>query len=394
MKVPLLDLKAQYATIEDEINVAVASVLKSQHFILGPVVAALEEEIARYVGVKYAVGVASGSDAILTALMALRVGSAGGGKLTDAVITTPYSFFATAGYITRAGAIPIFVDVDPVTLNIDPAKLESFLSGLEESGGSFKTKNGLTVKGVMPVHLYGQMADMAPIVETASNYNLSIIEDAAQAIGAKYRDKYAGSIGDFGTFSFFPSKNLGGFGDGGMITTNSSDHFERLKMIRNHGSKPKYFHKIVGLNSRLDALQAAILRVKLKYLDGWTTARRKNADTYRELFRSAGLAAPKGVVTLPQEVEHRYHIYNQFVLSVPERDKLREHLADSGVATEIYYPLPLHLQECYKDLNYAKGDFPVSEGAAVTSLALPVYPELTGDAIEYVVNTISEFFKK
>ncbi len=393
MKIPLLDLKAQYVTIKDEINIAVAKVLQSQHFILGPEVAALEEEIARYVGVKYAVGVASGSDAILTAIMALEIGSAGG-KLTDAVITTPYSFFATAGYITRAGATPIFVDIDPVTLNIDPDKFKSFMSGLEESEGSFKTKNGLTVKAVMPVHLYGQMADMAPIIETASNYNLSVIEDAAQAIGAKYGDKYAGSMGDFGTFSFFPSKNLGGFGDGGMITTNDSDHFERLKMIRNHGSKPKYYHKLVGLNSRLDALQAAILRVKLKHLDGWTAARRKNAGTYRELFRSAGLATPKGVVTLPSEVEHRYHIYNQFAISVPERDKLREYLADSGVSTEIYYPLPLHLQECYKDLGYKVGDFPISEGAAATSLALPVYPELTGEAIQYVVNSIGEFFKK
>ncbi len=394
MKVPLLDLKAQYAAIRGEIEEAVERVLESQYFILGPEVETLEEEVSRYVGADFAVGVASGSDAILVALMALKIGSMSGGKATDAVITTPYSFFATAGSITRAGAVPIFVDIDPATFNIDPERLKSFLSGLKGSGDSLKTKEGLTVKAVMPVHLYGQTSDMDPVLELAVKYGLSIVEDAAQAIGSKYKGKGAGSMGDFGCFSFFPSKNLGGYGDGGMLTTSDKSLSDRARILRNHGSRPKYYHKIVGLNSRLDALQGAVLRVKLGHLDKWSEGRRKNAEAYRELFTSSGLAAGKNpVVTLPTEVDGRRHIYNQFVITVEKRDELRKHLSDSEIGTEIYYPVPLHIQECYKSLGYGKGDFPVSERAALTSLALPIYPELTGEMIEYVVNTIAEFYK-
>jgi dTDP-4-amino-4,6-dideoxygalactose transaminase len=395
MKVPLLDLKAQYATIKDEIKEAVDKVLESQYFILGPEVEALEGEVADYVGADFAVGVASGSDAILVALMALGIGGMSGGEATDAVVTTPYSFFATAGSITRVGAVPIFTDIDPVTFNIDPEGLESYLAGLKKSGGSLKTKEGLTVKAIMPVHLYGQTAEMDPILELASKYGLVVVEDAAQAIGSKYNGRGAGSMGDFGCFSFFPSKNLGGYGDGGMLTTNDKDLAERAKILRNHGSRPKYYHKIVGLNSRLDALQGAVLRVKLKHLDGWSEGRKKNADTYRELITSSGLAAgEKPAVALPVEVDGRRHIYNQFVITVDDRDGLRECFSDSGIGTEIYYPLPLHIQECYSDLGYSKGDFPVSEEAALTSLALPIYPELTREMIEYVVNTIAGFYKK
>ncbi|MBN1573297.1 MAG: DegT/DnrJ/EryC1/StrS family aminotransferase [Deltaproteobacteria bacterium] len=394
MKVPLLDLKAQYAAIRGEIKEAVEGVLESQYFILGPEVEALEGEVARYVGADFAVGVASGSDAILVALMALKIGSMSGGEATDAVVTTPYSFFATAGSITRVGAVPIFIDIDPATFNIDPEKLKSFLSGLKSSGDSLKTKDGLKIKAIMPVHLYGQTADMDPILELAVKYGLSVVEDAAQAIGSKYKGRGAGSMGDFGCFSFFPSKNLGGYGDGGMLTTNNADLAERARILRNHGSKPKYYHKIVGLNSRLDALQGAILRVKLKHLDKWSEGRRKNADIYRELITSSGIAAGKNpVVTLPVEVDGYHHIYNQFVITVEDRDGLRACLADNGIGTEIYYPLPLHIQECYKDLGYSKGDFPESERGALTSLALPVYPELTRKMIDYVVDTIAEFYK-
>jgi dTDP-4-amino-4,6-dideoxygalactose transaminase len=386
MKVPLLDLKAQYAAIKDEVRAAVDGVIDSQYFILGPEVEALEAEIAAYTGAKYGVGVASGSDAILLAMMEKGLGP------QDAVVTTPYSFFATAGSITRTGASVIFVDIDPATFNMDPGRFEDLLKDLTKNGGSPATADGRIVKGVMPVHLFGQTADMAPIIQTASRFGLFVVEDAAQAIGSRCPTGSAGAMGDMGCFSFFPSKNLGGFGDGGMITTSSEKTAEGLKVLRNHGSKPKYYHKLIGVNSRLDALQAAVLRVKLRHLDAWSEKRKANAARYRQLFAARALASPGGPVDLPAEVNGHRHIYNQFIIMVDRRDALREHLSRAGIGTEIYYPLPLHLQECYRYLGYRVGDFPHSEAAAKRSLALPIYPELTEEMLQYVVDEVRAFF--
>ena len=388
MKVPLLDLKSQFVEIEKEIRDAIDRVLDSQYFILGPEVAQLEKEIADYTGASWGVGVASGSDAILLALMALDVGP------NDAVVTTPYTFFSTAGSITRLGAVPLFVDINPDSYNMDPAALETFLDGLTMKDGGCVTTDGLRVKAVMPVHLYGQAADMDPILELANKYNLFVVEDAAQAIGSEYKGRRAGSMGDVGCFSFFPSKNLGAFGDGGMITTSSEAIRDKVVMLRNHGSKPKYYHTFVGLNSRLDAIQGAVLRVKLKHLDGWSEARKKNADLYRKLLADTGLLKPDGPVSAPLELADRRHIYNQFVIRVNKRDDLRTFLADHDVGTEIYYPVPLHLQKCYTELGYREGDLPVSEAAAGETLALPIYPELTDDMQRYIVEGIGEFYGK
>ncbi|HPD61766.1 MAG TPA: DegT/DnrJ/EryC1/StrS family aminotransferase, partial [Thermodesulfobacteriota bacterium] len=356
MPIPLLDLKAQYATIRDEIKPAIDEVLESQLFILGEKVIKLEEAIANYSGSKFAVGVASGSDALLLALMALNVGYG------DQVITTPYTFFATAGSIARLGAVPVFVDIDPKTFNISPQKISECLTTI-----SPKDK----IKAIMPVHLYGQCADMDPILAIAREHGLPVIEDAAQAIGSQYMGRKAGSIGDLGCFSFFPSKNLGGFGDGGMVTTNNETLAEKVAILRVHGSKPKYYHKVIGLNSRLDALQAAALLVKIKHLDQWTANRRKNADYYRERFQKNGLDE---FVGLPKTAEGNFHIYNQFVTRVKHRDKLQQFLTQAGIGTEIYYPIPLHLQECFQYLGYKEGDLPESEKAARETLALPIYP--------------------
>jgi dTDP-4-amino-4,6-dideoxygalactose transaminase len=386
MKVPLLDLKAQYATIKDEVRSAVDGVIDSQYFILGPEVEALEAEIAAYTGAGYGVGVASGSDAILLAMMEMGLGPG------DAVVTTPYSFFATAGSITRTGASVIFIDIDPATFNMDPGRFEDLMKDLTKNGGSPMTADGRVIKGVMPVHLFGQTADMAPIIQTASRFGLFVVEDAAQAIGSRCPTGNAGAMGDMGCFSFFPSKNLGGFGDGGMITTSSEKTAEGLKVLRNHGSKPKYYHKLVGVNSRLDAVQAAVLRVKLRHLDAWSEKRKANAARYRQLFAARALASPGGPVDLPVEVNGHRHIYNQFVIMVDRRDALREHLSRAGIGTEIYYPLPLHLQECYRYLGYRVGDFPHSEAAAKRSLALPIYPELTEEMLQYVVDEVGAFF--
>jgi len=373
MKVPLLDLKKQYQQIKAEILAATQEVYESQYFILGPKVEALEKEIAAYCGVKHAVGVSSGTDALLIALMAAGVGPG------DSVITSPYTFFATAGAIARVGARPVFADIDLQTYNMDPGKLEDCLS---DPAGS-------RPKAVIPVHLYGQCADMEPILAAAARHRLVVIEDAAQAIGAVYRERQAGSMGACGCFSFFPSKNLGAFGDGGMVTTASAEMDEKLRVLRVHGSKPKYYHQTIGGNFRLDALQAAIVAVKLKYLDGWTEARRLNAARYRELFLSAGL---EDVVKLPLEKEQR-HIYNQFVISVAgKRDELRRFLDGAGIGTEVYYPVPLHLQECFAYLGYQPGDFPAAEYAAEHTIALPIYPELSPDQQAYVVETIRKFF--
>ena len=376
MQVPLLDLKAQYQTIRAEILKVTGEVFESQYFILGPRVERLEKEIAAYCSSKHAVGVSSGTDALLIALMAAEIGPG------DAVITTPYSFFATAGSITRTGARPVFVDIDPDTYNISCEHLESVLSAMTSTELA-------SLKAVIPVHLYGQCAAMDPILKVAAENNLVVIEDAAQAIGAEYRGRRAGSMGDFGCFSFFPSKNLGAFGDGGAVTTNTDEFFDKVCMLRVHGSGPKYYHALIGGNFRLDALQAAVVGVKLKYLDDWTEARRENARKYRKLFTLARL---DDVVRIPAESQDR-HIYNQFVISVKaKRDELRGFLNDAGIGTQIYYPLPLHLQECFSELNYKKGDFPAAERAAIHTLALPVYPEMSDDQQAYVVEKIKAFY--
>jgi dTDP-4-amino-4,6-dideoxygalactose transaminase len=351
VQVPFLDLKAQYANIREEVRSAIDRVIESQRFILGPEVESLEKEIALYSGCRYAVGVSSGTDALLVALMVLGIGPG------DEVITTPYTFFATGGAIARLGARPVFADIDAGTYNIDPGKIEARISG--------------RTRAIMPVHLFGQMASMPAIIEIAHRHKLYIIEDAAQAIGAEIDGKRADSLGHFGCFSFYPSKNLGGFGDGGMVTTNDSELAERARLLRAHGSQAGYRHEIVGGNFRLDEIQAAVLRVKLQYLDGWTEARGRNAARYRELLSGAA------GVKLPSETQVSRHIYNQFVIRSGNRDALRSHLRQCGIGTEIYYPLPLHLQPCFKDLGGELGDLPVSEAAASESLALPVYPELT-----------------
>jgi len=376
MKVPLLDLKKQYKAIKEEIFEAAEEIFESQYFILGPKVESLETEIAEYCCSKHAVGVSSGTDALLISLMAANIGPG------DGVITTTYTFFATAGAISRVGARPIFVDIDPDTYNISPA-------GIERAIAAMTSTEQKRLKGIIPVHLYGQCADMDPILKLAIKYNLVVIEDAAQAIGAKYRRKRAGSMGDFGCFSFFPSKNLGAFGDGGMVTTNSDEFYDKLRILRVHGSHPKYYHKVIGGNFRLDAFQAAVVSIKLQHLDRWTNARQENANKYRTLFQNSVL---DDVIKLPVEKEDR-HIYNQFVISVKgKRDGLRRFLADAGIGTEVYYPVPLNLQECFSDLNYQKGDFPVAEHAALHTLALPVYPELSDDQQSYVVEKIKAFY--
>jgi len=378
MKVPLLDLKEQYQSIKEEILKVAEEVFESQYFILGPRVEALEKDIAGYCSSKHALGVSSGTDAILISLMATDMGA------QQTVITTPYTFFATAGSIFRTGARPIFVDIDPDTYNMSPESLESVIA-------SMTNKERESLKAVIPVHLYGQCVNMDPILKIAKENNLFVIEDAAQAIGAEYRGRRAGSMGDFGCFSFFPTKNLGAFGDGGMVVTGSDDLYDKLRVLRVHGSHPKYYHKLVGGNFRLDAFQASVIFVKLKHLDKWTQSRQENARKYRELFATVGI---DDVIKLPVEKEER-HIYNQFVICVKDkRDELRLFLNDAGVGTEIYYPVPMHLQECFLALDYKKGDFPVAEYAALHTLALPIYPELSDDQIVYVVEKIKDFYDR
>jgi dTDP-4-amino-4,6-dideoxygalactose transaminase len=369
VKVPLLDLKAQYASIRTEVREAMDRVCDAQHFILGPEVAALEQEVATYCGARFGVGVSSGTDALLIALKALKVGPG------DEVITTPYSFFATAGVIARLGARPVFVDIDPKTFNLDGRQVRARISS--------------RTRAILPVHLFGRCADLDPFLQDAQESGIQVIEDAAQAIGARdHRGRPAGTIGLMGCFSFFPSKNLGAFGDGGMVVTNDEQLAESLRILRVHGSKPKYYHKVVGGNFRLDALQAAILRVKLKHLPSWSEARRENAAKYRQLFSELVVGS---AVFLPEDTTG--HIYNQFVIRVHERDRLRVFLKERGVDTEIYYPLPLHLQECFKEYGHKTGDFPEAEAAAQDSLALPIYPELTDEQMGSVVGSIKEFYR-
>ncbi len=417
MKVPLLDLKPQYLSLKKDLDAAILRVAESQYFILGPEVDAFEKEMASYIGAKHALGISSGTDALLLALMALDIGPG------DEVIVPTYSFFATAGVVARLNAVPVFVDSDPVTFNIDPKQIEAKV-----------TKK---TKAIMPVHLYGQSADMDTIVDIATNHHLKVVEDGAQAIGVQYKDgRQVGTIGDIGCFSFFPSKNLGGYGDGGLVTTNDDALFEKLKFMRVHGMNPKYYHRMIGGNFRLDAIQAAVLRVKLPHLNAWSAGRRKNAELYAKLFIEAGLAEipgktrydaknsvllPRAVYAAPvspftpggptqptRSVEQNsrsmsfylspsapnHHIFNQFIIRVKDRDALRDHFTKREVATEIYYPVPFHRQECFQYLKPDQSAFPVADRFAAESIALPIYPELSEEQIRWVVQSAAEFYKQ
>lgn len=368
--VPALNLKAQYESIRGEIDDVVRRTLESQYFVMGPEVSELEREVADYCGASHGIGCASGTDALLLPLMAWNLGAG------DEVVTTPYTFFATASTIWRVGAKPVFVDIDPKTYNIDPSLIEAAVTP--------------RTKAILPVHLYGQAADMDPIKEIADRHKLLILEDAAQAIGAQYKGRAAGTLGHAAAFSFYPSKNLGGFGDGGLVTTDDPRLARQLARLRVHGMEPKYHHHEVGINSRLDALQAAVLRVKLRHLDAWTDGRRAAAGRYRDLLDSHGL---RGFVDPPAEVEGNHHVFNQYVVRTPgaHRDELREYLTSKKIGTEIYYPIPLHLQECFKSLGYARGDFPHAEAAARETVALPMFPELTDGQQRYVAGSIKAF---
>ncbi len=388
MKVPLLDLKAQYLTIKPEIDAALIRMAESQNLILGAEVDLFEKNVAAYLDVKHAIGVSSGTDALLIALMAIDL------KPGDEVIIPTYSFFATAGVVSRMNAKPVFIDSDPVTFNLDPEKIKPLINK--------KTK------AIVPVHLYGQSCEMDKIMEIAREYNLKVIEDAAQSIGTQYKDgRKVGNIGHIGCFSFYPSKNLGCFGDGGLVTTNDDKLADKLRILRVHGGNPKYYHKIIGGNFRIDAIQAAVLNVKLPHLDSWTKRRQENAGLYTKLFIENGLAEAEGKlkfdgknkVLLPEPVYKKcnlkyYHIYNQYVIRVESRDELRKFLTENEIGTEIYYPVPFHMQECFADLGYKQGDFPVSELCAKDTIALPIYPELTTDQIEFTVQTIKKFINK
>lgn len=379
-RVPLLDLKAQYETIRADVSAALARVVESQHFILGPEVEALEREICAYSRVEHAIGVSSGTDAILLALMALGVGPG------DEVVTTPHTFIATCSCVARLGARAVFVDIDPVSFNLDVARVADAI--------------GPKTKAIMPVHLFGQMADTSGLSQVARARGIPVIEDAAQALGAELGGVRAGGAGTAGTYSFFPSKNLGGFGDGGMIVTNDDAFARRLRLLRNQGQQPKYFSLELGGNFRLDALQAAVLRAKLPHLDRWTEARQRNAATYRRLFTASSLRTTEGAldegahVALPRELPNRRHVYNQFVIRAKDRDGLKRHLGERGIGTEIYYPQPMHLQACFQSWGHAVGQFPQAERAAAESLAIPIYPELTESMLSTVVRAIDEFYAK
>jgi dTDP-4-amino-4,6-dideoxygalactose transaminase len=365
-----LDLRAQFASIREEVMAAVTRVLESQHFILGPEVALFEEEIAAKLGAKHAVGCASGTDALILALLAAGIAPG------DEVITTPFSFAATAGSIAYVGARPVFVDIDPVSFNIDPGKIDAAITP--------------TTRAIMPVHLFGLPADLDPILAIANAKNLLVIEDVAQAIGARYRGRYAGTIGEFGCFSFFPSKNLGAAGDGGLVTTNDAAMAERLRMLRMHGSKQKYLHEILGTNSRLDALQAAVLRVKLRHLDHWEAGRANRVARYHRLFETKGLTAFVRPPQIPSDAVH--HVHNQFTIRAQKRDELKTFLRSKGILSEIYYPLCLHLQEAFRYLGYRGGQMLVAESASREVLSLPVFPELTDAQQDLVVEGIGSFY--
>ena len=367
MDVPFLDLKQQYLSIKKEIDHAIATILDGCNFILGEPVKELEERIAHYCGVKHGVAVASGTDALYLSLKACGVGPG------DEVITSSYSFFSSAGTIWNVGAKPVFVDIDPGTFNLDVSLVKEKITN--------KTK------AVMPVHLFGQCADMKPLLELATDSGLAVIEDAAQAIGATYQGKSAGSMGTVGCFSFYPSKNLGAYGDGGMVVTDEVSVADKLRLLRVHGARPKYVHKIIGINSRLDTLQAAVLLVKFRYLDCWSEKRRQNAAVYDDLFKNTEIVVPK-------VARGNVSIYNQYVVRAPRRDAVREFLKKRGIGTDVYYPLPLHLQECFKELGYARGELPQAERASLETVAIPIYPELTAEQQEYVASAISDALKE
>jgi dTDP-4-amino-4,6-dideoxygalactose transaminase len=377
-KVPFFDLAVQFKSIEEEIKLAIDEVFQSQQFIMGPQVQTLEKTIAQYCRTRYAIGIASGSDALLLSLMALGIGTG------DEVLLPPFTFFATAGAVSRLGATPVFVDIDPETYNIAPSKIGEKITP--------------RTKAIIPVHLFGQCADMIPLLKIAKEKKLFIIEDAAQALGAEYKPmeasegRRAGQMGDFGCFSFYPTKNLGAFGDAGMIVTNNPEITEKVRLLRVHGSHPKYFHKTIGINSRLDTIQAAILLVKFKYLEKWTAERQKKAERYQLLFQD--LSSSVNGFKLPTIQYQNRHIFHQYVIRVPERDRLRQFLTEEGIGTDVYYPVPLHLQECYSFLKYHRGDLPNSEKTSEEVLALPIYPELTEDQQTAVVDCIRAFYKK
>lgn len=385
MKVPLLDLHPQYQSLKKELDDAVLRVSESQYFILGPEVEKLEKSLSEFLGCKYTYGVSSGTDALLLALMAIGI------KPDDEVIVPTYSFFATAGVVSRLNAVPVLVDIDPITFNINVDQIESKITS--------KTK------AIIPVHLYGQSCEMNKIMEIAGKHNLRVIEDGAQAISTQYKDgKCVGTIGDIGCFSFFPSKNLGGYGDGGLVATNDDELAYKLKIMRVHGGEQKYYHKVIGGNFRIDALQAAVLNVKLPHLNSWSAKRRENAETYSSLFIQSGLSEgvgrtsfdEKNKVLLPAAVYKNingltnYHIYNQYIIRIKNRDEVKKYLADNEVSSEIYYPVSFHQQECFSNLNYKKGDFPFAENATETSLAIPIYPDLSKEQIAFVVEKIKE----
>ena len=387
MQVPLLDLKPQYRPLAAEIQAAIEKVCASQGFILGPAVKELEAAVAANSQCKYGIGVSSGTDALLLALMALEIGPG------DEVITSPFTFFATAGTIARAGARPVFCDIDPRTFNLSPAAVETFIARhCERRGGDLLNKaTGGRIKALMPVHLYGQTADMLPLMELARDNGLRVIEDAAQAIGAEdEHHRRACSFGDVGCLSFFPTKNLGAFGDAGMCVTNDAALAERMDILRVHGGKPKYYHSFIGGNFRIDEIQAAVLNIKLKHLDAWTAGRQHNGAFYDAAFARAKLG---DAVKTPHATPGGRHIYNQYVIRVRDRDRLRAHMATAGVGSEIYYPIPLHLQKCFEYLGHKTGDFLHSERAAAETLALPIFPELTETQLQYVVDTISDFYR-
>jgi dTDP-4-amino-4,6-dideoxygalactose transaminase len=387
MQVPLLDLRLQYQPLAAEIQAAIGAVCASQHFILGAAVSELEASVAAYSQCRHGIGVSSGTDALLLALMALGIGPG------DAVITSPFSFFATAGTIARCGARPLFCDIDPPSFNLSAAAVAELLAQhCERRGGELiHRSSGARVRAIMPVHLYGQLADMEPLLECARRHGLKVVEDAAQAIGAAdARQRRAGSLGDVGCLSFFPTKNLGAFGDAGMCVTNDAALAERMAVLRVHGGKPKYYHALIGGNFRIDELQAAVLNIKLKHLDDWSAGRQRNAAFYDAAFEAARLG---DAVHTPPAAAGVRHIYNQYIIRARDRDGLRRHLASAAIGTEIYYPVPLHLQQCFAYLGGKAGDYPHSERAAAQALALPIYPELTETQLQYVVDSITACYR-
>lgn len=391
-KIPIVDLRAQYGQIRDEVRQAIDEVNESQQFILGPAVMKFEQQMAAYLRCDQAVGVASGSDALLLAMMALEIGPG------DAVITTPFTFFSTVSSITRLGARPLFVDIDGDSCLLSAPAVGRFLAerAKARNGHTVDGRTGLRIRAILPVHLFGQCCTMTELMSVAQHFNLEIIEDAAQACGARIRidneNRFAGTIGILGCFSFFPSKNLGGFGDAGMVTANDRELGDRLRMLRMHGERSRYHHEVTGINSRLDSVQAAVLTVKQKYLENWCEQRIQRAQTYYRLFSQSGLLG-RGLQTIPAPVADKSHVFNNYVIGAERRDELKKFLADQGIQSEIYYPLPLHLQNCFADLGHNKGDFPQSELAAGRVLALPLYPELSAAQQELVVEGIECFYR-